>query len=260
MSITSESYGESDLKDALLNLGVKRGDCLFIHSALRALGRFTPARKLNGLEAILEVLKECVGETGTLAVPTFNFAFCKGEIIDIQKVPGDGMGALSEYIRQHNDSLRTYHPFHSISVIGKNADYIFKSKGYSEFSEGSFFDALLKTRCKILFYGVDFVETFVHLAEERAKVPYRFWKTFHGEVIDNGGLKSIDVNFYARNLDLVPEPQLDIFKISSYLKGRGLIQSTPLGAGIISICDANLLVDDLTEKLKEDPNFALMAQ
>jgi aminoglycoside 3-N-acetyltransferase len=254
----SNSYTEDDLRQCLEALGVKKGDCLFVHSGLKALGKFTANNKINTLEALLNIFLDIVGEKGTIVVPTFNFAFCSGETFDRSETPSDGMGAFSEYVRKHDQSYRSSHPFHSIAAIGANAFRITESTGFSEFSEGSFFDALLQLKCKVMFYGVSFVETFVHVAEERAKVPYRYWKTFTGDVIDGGLKKTVTINFYARKLDLEPEPQVDIKKINQYLQDNKIIVSENLGDGSVSICNGNIMVSELIKKFIAEPYFPLI--
>lgn len=255
----SASYTEKNIRNCLFALGVKKGDCLFVHSGLKGLGKFIPNNDENILEALLNIFLDVLGEKGTIVVPTFNFAFCRGEVFDRKKTPCDGMGAFSEYVRTNKSSCRAGHPFHSVASIGASASAITESMGFSEFSEGSFFDALLHLNCKILFYGVDFVETFVHIAEERAKVPYRYWRTFTGDVIDGEVRDTVIINFYARRIDLKPEPLIDIEKINQYLREKNIITSINMGAGNVSICSANKMVNELIVKFTAEPNFALIS-
>lgn len=252
-------YTEHDVRSCLLALGVKKGDCLFVHSGLKALGKFALNDDLNRLDILLNIFLDILGESGTVVVPTFNFAFCNGEMFDRSKTPCDGMGAFSEYVRTHEKAHRSRHPFHSVAAIGKNAVKITDSESFSEFSEGSSFDTLLQLDCKVLFYGVTFVETFVHMAEERAKVPYRFWKNFTGDAIDGELRKRISINYYARRLDLETEPQIDSAKISQYLREEKIITSTNLGAGIVSICSSKKMVQQLIKKFNAEPYFSLVS-
>jgi aminoglycoside 3-N-acetyltransferase len=251
-------YLETNIRDSLIKLGVKSGDCLFVHSGLKSLGKFIPKNNVHALEALLNLFLDAVGDDGTVIVPTFNFAFCSGAVYDRNETPCDHMGAFSEYVRLHKSSYRSLHPFQSVAAIGRNAIKISGSLGFSGFSKGSSFDVLLQLNCKILFYGVNFVETFVHIAEERAKVPYRFWKTFTGDIIDGETKKTIDINFYARRFDLEPEPRVDVEKINRYLREKKIISSTNLGIGEVSICNGNEMVNDLTDKFVAEPTFPLI--
>ena len=256
--MTEKSYTDKNIRDCLKRLAVSKGDSLFIHSGLRGLGTFIPTMKsANKLDALLNIFLDVVGENGNLIVPTFNFDFCSGIPYDVQLTPSKGMGAFSEFIRVHPKAHRSHHPFHSVAAIGKHAVRIAHAGGISEFSTGSSFDHILQLNTKIIFFGVDFVETFAHIAEERASVPYRQWKSFSGEIITNGVSKIISVNFYARNFDMDPEPKINVDKIHNYLKNRGIITSLDLGAGKVSVCDSNQMVDELTFKFLNEPYFAL---
>jgi aminoglycoside 3-N-acetyltransferase len=184
--MNADCYSDAELKSCLQSLGIEKGDCLFVHSSLKPLGKFVPARGQGDLAALLDVFFDTIGEAGTFVVPTFNFGFCRGQPFDRQNTPSDGMGAFSEFIRRQPRALRSQHPFQCVSAIGKFAAEVASAQGRSAFSPGSAFDVMLKHGCKILFFGVYFVETFVHVAEERAHVPYRFWKTFTGDFIDWG--------------------------------------------------------------------------
>jgi aminoglycoside 3-N-acetyltransferase len=207
----------------------------------------------NTLDLIFDTFANLIGVTGTIAVPTFNFEFCHGKPFDKQRTPGEGMGAFSEFIRLKPGSERSRHSFHSISCWGHKAKKICQGEGKTEFSPGSSLDILLKENAKIIFLGVDFVETFVHLAEERVGVPYRFWKSFNGIYIDQDKESHRTETFYARNLNLKPEPDLDVPRIGKELHKDGLIRYFRIGQGRIGYSDANELVDYICKKLKEDP-------
>lgn len=250
-------YSDTEMADRLTSLGVQRGDCLFVHSGLKALGKFVPTRVPEGFDGLLQVLLDAVGKTGTIAVPTFNFGFCKGSPYSRQNTPSERMGAFSEFIRQHRSSIRSRHPFQSVAAIGTLAKQIGSAQARTAFSPGSAFDVLLRNNCKVLFFGVDFVETFVHVAEERANVSYRFWKTFTGDFSDNGINHRISVDFFARKLDLVPEPEIDNEKLGRVMREKRIIKTENLGAGYISICSAVNLVNELTARLIEDSYYVL---
>ena len=252
------TYSETQLAACLKTLGVAKGDCLFIHAGLKSLGKFTPQKEGDVLGALLGVFLDAVGENGTVVVPTFNFGFCKGQPFDRQNTPGEGMGAFSEYVRRNPSALRSRHPFQCVAAIGKLAVEIANAQGISAFSSGSAFDLMLNWRCRILFFGVNFVETFVHVAEERANVPYRFWKTFTADYIDEGVPNRISVDFFAKEVGFgPPEPHIDNNKLGHLLREKGIISSTSLGSGEVSICDATIMVDELTKVLKENPSYAL---
>ena len=200
---------------------------------------------------------QSIAPGGTLIVPTFNFGFCKGLDYDPALTPSERMGQFAEYVRLRDDSLRSRHPFQSVAAVGALAERIASRDSRSAFSEHSSFEAMLDCDCKIVFFGVEFVETFCHIAEERAKVDYRFWKTFRANVVEDGVAQPRDVEFYARKLDMQPEPHIDNDKLFRHLSGGGILKPVPLGSGTISVVRAKELVDHLTEQLRADNRFAL---
>jgi aminoglycoside N3'-acetyltransferase len=146
-----------------------------------------------------------------------------------------------------------------VSAIGKRAVEIAGAQGRSAFASGRALDAMRRQGCKILFFGVYFVETFVHVAGERARVPYRIWKTFTADFIDQGVSNPSDVEFFARKLDLGPESCIDNEKLGYVLREKRIITSASLGSGYVFVCKASDLVDELTDKLVENASFASRA-
>jgi aminoglycoside 3-N-acetyltransferase len=251
-------YDMKDLRTALRALEIGAGTCVFMQSAMKSIGKINPDPFEDQFTAILEVILEVVGETGSLSVPTFNFRFCKGEVFDYDNTPSDGNGAFSEFVRRDRRALRSPHPFHSFATIGNIAKSVAGSYAFSEFSEGSAFDLLLKNNVKTLFFGVDYVETFAHVAEERAKVPYRYWKIFAGTERKGGVDRPISTNFYARRVEDKPEPVVDIPKLGRYCRDLPSFRQVKLGNGFLNLLDGNEMVDALTEKFIAEPTFALV--
>jgi aminoglycoside 3-N-acetyltransferase len=114
-----------------------------------------------------------------------------------------------------------------------------------------------KTKCKILFLGDSFTETFFHIAEEKAKVPYRFWKTFRGDLFKNSLKKEIEIQYYARNLEENPEPRIDVPKLFKFLNGKNIFKRSNNEKINLMICASNSYVDYCLAKLKENPKFFL---
>jgi aminoglycoside 3-N-acetyltransferase len=241
---------------ALRAVGLQAGDCIFVHMALKKLGTFD-AGGAETFDALFATFMKAIGPNGTLIVPTFNFGFCKGQDYDPRLTKSEGMGQFAEYVRLRGDALRSKHPFQSVAVVGAQTERIANRESKSAFSENSSFDEMLRCDCKIVFFGVPFVETFVHIAEERARVDYRFWKTFKANVIENGVPHAKEVAFFARDLDIRPEPHIDNDKLYHHLSELGLLTKAPLGSGLISVARAKDLVAHLTEKLQADNRFAL---
>jgi aminoglycoside 3-N-acetyltransferase len=253
----NNKYNSDEFKDTLIDIGLAKDDNIFIHTSLKTIGKYEDLKQPDLLNMIKKAIFDIIGENGFIAVPTFNFNFAKGDEFDVDNTPSEGMGVFSEFIRKHEDSKRTSHPMHSISILGKNSDHIASLEGNTEFSEGSAFDHLLKMKCKILFLGDSFTETFFHIAEEKAKVPYRFWKTFRGNLIKNSFKKVIEIQYYARNLEDNPEPMIDIPKLFKFLNGKSIFKKSNNEKINLMICSSNSYVDHCLIKLKENSRYFL---
>jgi aminoglycoside 3-N-acetyltransferase len=250
-------YNSDEFKQALIDVGLTKDDNVFIHSSLKTIGKYEDLTQTDLLNMIRRTIFDIIGKNGFIAVPTFNFNFAKGDDFDVDNTPSDGMGAFSEFIRKYEGSNRTSHPMHSISILGKNSKYIADLEGDTEFSRNSAFDHLLKVNCKILFLGNSFTETFFHIAEEKVKVPYRFWKTFKGHLVKNSFKKIIEIKYYARNLKENPKPEIDISKLFKFLDALNTFTKSNNKNINLMICSSNFYVDSCLIKLSENSRYFL---
>jgi aminoglycoside 3-N-acetyltransferase len=125
----------------LRRLGVEPGHALLVHASLRSLGRVT-----GGAETVVSALREAVGPTGHVVVPTGTEANSKTSrahqahiatltpddverfhldmpAFDKDKTPS-GMGAISEALRTTRGAARSAHPQSSFAAIGPEADLL----------------------------------------------------------------------------------------------------------------------------------------
>lgn len=250
----SNSFNYSDLFKIFNSIELGSKDIIFIHSSIKSLGKYTSN---SNLFTDLKNLILGKGNNRTIVVPTFTFDFFNNKIFDIQKTKSKNMGAFSEFIRTQHDAFRTKHPFHSLSSIGHYAKKISNINSFSEFSEGSPFDFLVNKKCKIIFLGVPFVETFFHYVEEKVQVPYREWKVFKGKAIYDQKIENICVNFYARKINQHDSPIININKIYTFLDKKNVFNEIKIGKGFLKICDSEKFVVYLIEQLKIDPEYFL---
>lgn len=233
--------------DCLKAVGIQAGDGLLCHSAIQFLGRPVP-----GIGMYLEAIQAVIGLDGTLVVPTFNFAFARGEPYDPQQTPSQGMGAFSEYMRQRPEVRRTPHPMQSLAVIGRYADDLAGRDTPSAFDPGSAFERMLELDFKLLLLGADVSATSVyHISEQRNQVPYRYWKDFSGQVRGKHGWQERTYRMYARDLDL--DPITTAGPVQELLQARGQWHSQPLNYGVVAACRCLDFVAAVDDFLVEDP-------
>ncbi|WP_082614967.1 AAC(3) family N-acetyltransferase [Paenibacillus sp. Soil787] len=198
----------------LLKLGVRKGDILLVHSSLSSLGWVC-----GGAQAVLMALKQAVGTSGTLVMPSHS-----GEISDpaewsnppvpkewIEKIyesmpafdidlsPTRGMGRISELFRTLPESIRSNHPQVSFSASGKYANAVIDNHQLTpQFGMNTPLGKLYELNAKVLLLGVNYYScTSFHLAEAlNGKMPRkkmgasiiennkRFWKWFEDYAYD----------------------------------------------------------------------------
>ncbi len=250
-----KEYSKQELKDALLDIGLIRGDTLLIHSALFRLGIINCTEVKDILNTIYTIIKDIIGDSGTIVVPTFTFGFSSGEDFDIENTASKNMGNFSEYIRTHEASVRSKHPIQSVSALGDKAKWICELNSYSGFGKDSPFARLLEASGKILLLGRPVSTSFVHLLEEYNQVPYRFWKEFSGNYIKDGLCEYKTYGLFVR--DHATNPQIQLKKIESVLTLAGKVKSCKLGGGMVHSINTKDYFEVVNEKLQKDPYFCV---
>jgi aminoglycoside 3-N-acetyltransferase len=239
-------------------LGVRPGDGLLVHSALQFLGK-----PEGGVRMYYQAIEAAIGaECGTIAVPAFNFAFAHGEPYDPLNTPAQGMGSLSEFVRKLPGVQRTSHPMQSLAVIGCHALDLARRDTLSAFDPGSAFERLLELNFKLLLLGADIqAVSMVHYCEQRAGVPYRYWKEFTGpvQVYSEGGRYHSETRTYRMYVrDLEVESKLDLSPVQKLLEERGQWAAQRLNYGWVSCCNLVDFVQAGDTLLVVDP-WALVA-
>jgi aminoglycoside 3-N-acetyltransferase len=263
---------QAQVVEILRSLGVQAGDGLLVHSAIQFLGQ-----PQGGVAMYLEALQEVLGlhawlqqerspgnkaaasktQAGCLAVPAFNFAFARGEHFHPQKTPAENMGVFSEFVRQQAQAQRTRHPMQSLAVIGSCAADLVARDTPSAFEPGSAFERMLELDFKLLLLGADVqAASIIHYSEQRADVPYRYWKDFQGLIYRDQTWQACEYRMFVR--DLQADAQLDLHPIQELLQSRHQWAQRPVNYGSIAVCRLVDFVAAADEILAKDP-WALVA-
>lgn len=162
-------FGREELRNALADAGIARGDSMMVHSGIAAFAGFSG----TSLD-IIDVFKEAVAEEGTLLMPTLSMQgsaidFAReGKLFDPRSTPSKA-GMLTEVFRRSSGVLRSVHPTHSVAVWGKDAAWWTEAHHLADTpcGRGTPFYRLLERRGKVVFAGVGIeVMTFYHCIEE----------------------------------------------------------------------------------------------
>lgn len=192
------------LSETWSKCGVKSGDTLLVHSNIT---RTLVNAKRKGVQLtpddILDSFLNCLGFTGTLVIPLFNFDFPTTKFFDIRHTPSQ-MGSLTEAARKRTDVVRTGHPIYSFAILGKEKDKFKGLVNESGYGENSPFGLIHKLNGKIACLDLEDQNsmTFYHYVEEYMMVDYRYFKCFSGTYIDSNGYKSKkNFKLFVRNID-----------------------------------------------------------
>lgn len=197
-----------------------------------------------------------------MAVPTFNFDFCKGLPFNNQGTPSKNMGVFSEYVRKCPQSKRSKHPMQSIAAVGYKTDFIIENDTKSSFSPNGPFDRLKALNGKILLLGADFNSvSMIHWVEEKYEVPYRYWKTFEGTYIDNNTPSEKKYKMYVRSMET--NPLLKLYGIEKELIRTNKLLETQIGSSsikVFAISDFISIAEDFIARnpyyfVSNHPNF-----
>lgn len=162
---------KQEIVEGLFRVGVKAGDVLLVHSAMRTLGRIE-----GGAEAVVQALLEVLGEGGTLVVPAFTFAHeAESEPTIRPAADPSEMGMLTEAARTHPEARRSVAYRHSFAAIGPWAEVVTDVDPFlSPFDLRSSFGVMLGLDTQVVLFGVTYSSsTSHHFAEYVCGVPYR---------------------------------------------------------------------------------------
>lgn len=239
---------------ALKEVGIEKGDTLFIHTDITKFGKLVSNDRNYLFKSIIKAFETVIGKSGTIMMPAFSYSFCKNEIYDINDTKGT-VGVLNEYFRKLPDSVRTKHPIFSVAVNGRNKEN-FLNIDNDSFGEKSIFAKLHQCGGKLVFFGASFDScTYLHYIEQMHGVPYRYMKVFNGKVKDGDKIYDDQCSFFVRYLDR--DVILDVTKLENYLLERGFMKKASIGFGDIITIDAKILYDEGFKLLQKDLNYFL---
>lgn len=194
---------KDDIIRALKKVGVCLGQTIMVHTSLSSLGFVC-----GGAQVIIEALLECVGEEGTIMMPTQSWKNLDPEVgvhweepeqwwqiirdnwpaYDKEITPTNTMGAVAEMFRGWSGTLRSDHPARSVSAYGKYAQYLTQNHDLSNiFGDGSPIGKLYELDGYVLLIGVGYDKnTSLHLADVRAEYPGKHLSMEHSAIMVNG--------------------------------------------------------------------------
>ena len=169
--IDNRILSQEEFISQLIKLGFASGATIYLHSSMGAISRRVPS--LNPVK-LISLLKEMVGEEGTLLMPTFSFngsqyRYVQNQrVFDVKRSPSQ-VGLLTELFRRTKGVVRSFHPTHSIAAWGmQSKELVSEHHLDTAFGEKSPICKMRKYNGLVAGIGVNpkYCFTLYHVAEE----------------------------------------------------------------------------------------------
>ena len=159
----------------------KEIESLLITNDMGKFGLLEGCDKLETNKEIFECIKSVI-PNATIIVPTANLNLPNSKkTYDNDETPSYKMGSFSEYVRKHAESLRSFHPFWSLSAIGDKSQFLTSNISNHAYAKNSVFSKIF-SNSKNYFLSIGnhpkFMLPVIHHLEHINNVPYRFEKKF----------------------------------------------------------------------------------
>ncbi len=122
-SLDCRTLSREEFISELRELGFTRGATIYLHSSMDEFSRRVPG--ISPFQ-LVGLLKEMIGEEGTLLMPTFTFSGLQyyyvqeQRVFDVRRTPSR-VGLLTELFRRSKGVTRSLHPTHSVAAWGKHS-------------------------------------------------------------------------------------------------------------------------------------------
>lgn len=248
---TTRQELERDLRLA----GIDAGDNVILHSSLRSLGAMR-----GGPDAVVDAFMDVIGDAGNLMVPTFTYCLpaWKSEPFDIRSTRSR-TGAITEAVRNHPMALRSFHPTHSVAVLGPDAEAIVRNHMHATaIGLESPFGRMHERGAKIVMLGTrQDTNSSLHYCEVHAAVPYVEVAFTEGRSFDVAWFINERGQVEYTEIHEVPGCSRGFNKVEAELELSGVLRKVKLGPAASQVLDLPALVAAMDVILRRDPAILL---
>ena len=235
--------------------GIRPGEYLILHSSLKSLGEVE-----GGAETVVAALLDVLGPAGHLLVPTFTYSLTmwSREPFD-WRASKSRVGAVTEAVRLHPRAVRSFHPTHSVAVIGPDAEAIVRNHLHvTPIGEGSPFARMCERGARILMLGThQDTNSTLHFCEVAARVPYIHVTFSEGQDFEVAWfLNEIGQIEYTQIFE-IPGCSRGFRVVEEPLRQRGVLRDVNVGPAASQLLECKALVETMRELLAECPGMLL---
>lgn len=241
----------ADIEGTLRELGLKRGDAVFVQTEMSALGTVE-----GGPDTAIAAFRSIVGEEGLIAMPAFpnrgiSYEYLRQHpVFDVRTTPSQ-MGAITERFRRMPGTVRSIHPTHSISAQGPGAGELVGGHERAEtpFGEGTPFARLIQRNAIQVFFGSGVRPMTMYHAFECLREPPFPFDTFMPERV---AVRCIDAAGQELEMTtLVHRPQLSVGRIDASPRVAAEVRKRLIASGMrcARLGRADVLAQPLQEML-----------
>ena len=246
------------LRKALKNLNLKNVENILVFADLGKIGFFLDNFDSNEIckefyKAILDVF----GADITIMVPTYTTQVGRyGEVFELENTKCV-TGLFPEYIRNLPNSVRSLHPLHSFSSIGRNSELFCKDNSLNNFGYNSPLNNFHREGGHIMSIGLPagYCLAIAHYVEAMFSVPYVYNKLLDCKVMKNGGQIYADFTATVRHLEL--EYSLEFSAWIKSLNSRESISGVELGRHSIFAVTFQEAFNSAQANLVKNPYFLI---
>lgn len=234
-------------------LGLRKGDTVFIHARLLSFGKKFKNRA-EFCRFFLDPLLKIIGPGGTIVMLTYTFNYSSfGETYIHKKTPSEA-GMLTEYFRTRKDAVRSFHPFCSFVAIGKKKNLICDNITRSAWGWGSVFFKLHQLKAKVLYLGMTVGDScsFLHYVEQMYGVSHCYNKAFFYPAYKNGKLIKGPFLAFLRNRK---SESYNYSKFQEHLRKKKMIKETIYNGAPIQLLRFEDCFNEAMKVLDKDPCF-----
>ena len=252
----TDAVTSNDLIEGFREVGLKPGDVVLAHSAMRTFGPID-----GGADAVIDALREVTGPRGTVVVPTFTFAHEAEDdpVIDPSSDRSE-MGIITETARKRPDALRSTAYRHSFAAIGRRATVITNiDPALPVFDFRSSFGVMLSLNTHVLLLGVTYTSsTSHHFAEMVCEVPNRHTIPLTAKVRrDEGSVTEQAMTDYQPKSEggsYYGSRGPDFNRLGMMLENHGVVDKTFIGNAAIRRFSMRALIDLAQVEAETDYN------